>query len=58
VKLSKCKGFAKDYSISVLTGTVILLGLVALAAAAHHAFAMACLIALISITIYFIWRLL
>jgi hypothetical protein len=58
VKLSKCKGFIKDYSTSVLTGLAILLGLVALAASIHHAFAMAGIIALISITIYFIWRLL
>ncbi len=58
MKLSKCKGFIKDYSTSVLTGLAILLGLVALAASIHHAFAMAGIIALISITIYFIWRLL
>ena len=58
MKLSKCKEIVKDYSISVLTGAVILLGIGGLAAGIHHTFAMAGIIALISITIYFIWRLL
>ena len=58
MKLLKCKEIAKDYSTSVLTGLAILLSLVALAASIHHAFAMAGIIALISITIYLIWRLL
>ena len=58
MKLSKCKNLVKDYSISVLTGLVILLGFGALAASIHHMFAMAGIVALISITIYIIWRLL
>lgn len=58
MKLSKCKNLVKDYSISVLTGLVILLGFGALAASIHHMFAMAGIVALISVTIYLIWRLL
>lgn len=58
MKLSKCKKLVKDYSISVLTGLVILLGFGALAASIHHMFAMAGIVALISVTIYLIWRLL
>ena len=58
VKLSKCKQIIKDYSVSVLTGLVILLGFGALAASIHHMFAMAGIIAAISVTIYLIWRLL
>jgi len=58
VKLSKCKKLVKDYSISVLTGLVILLGFGAFAASIHHMFAMAGIVAAISVTIYLIWRLL
>jgi len=58
VKLSKCKNLVKDYSISALTGLAILLGFGALAAGIHHMFAMAGIVALITITIYLIWRLL
>ena len=58
MKLSKCKNLVKDYSISVLTGLAILLGIGALAASIHHMFAMAGIVALISVTIYLIWRLL
>ena len=58
MKLLKCKEIAKDYSISVLTGLAVLLSIGAIAAGIHHAFAMAGIIALISITIYLIWRLL
>ena len=58
MKLSKCKNLVKDYSISVLTGFAILLGIGALAASIHHMFAMAGIVALISVTIYLIWRLL
>lgn len=58
VKLSKCKQIIKDYSVSVLTGLVILLGFGALAASIHHMFAMASIVGAISVTIYLIWRLL
>ena len=58
VKLSKCKQLIKDYSISVVTGLIILLSLGALAASIHHMFAMAGIVAAISVTIYLIWRLL
>ena len=58
MKLSKCKKLVKDYSVSVLTGLVILLGFGALAASIHHAFAMAGIVAAITVTIYLIWRLL
>ena len=58
MKLSKCKKLVKDYSVSVLTGLVILLGFGALAASIHHAFAMAGIVAALSVTIYLIWRLL
>ena len=58
VKLSKCKKLVKEYSVSALTGLVILLGFGALAASIHHMFAMAGIVALISVTIYLIWRLL
>ena len=57
-KLSKCKQLIKDYSISVVTGLIILLGLGALAASIHHMFAMAGIVTAISVTIYLIWRLL
>ena len=46
--------FDDTHGTSVLTGLAILLGLVALAASIHHAFAMAGIIALISVTIYLI----
>ena len=55
-KLLKCKTYVKEYYTSVLTGVVILLGFVALAASMHHSLAIGAIFTAISVTIYCIWR--
>ena len=55
-KLLKCKNNLKQYGHSILTGSVVILGLVALAGAVHHFLAFTLILTLIFLSIYIIWR--
>ena len=55
-KLLKCKNNLKEYGQSILTGSVIILAMVALAGVAHHFLAFSLILILMFLSIYIIWR--
>ncbi len=58
VKLFKCKETVKDYGVSVLVGTAVLLVMLGVATSVHHILMMLGIAALLGITIYSLWRIL
>ena len=56
MKLSKYKEYLKEYGRSILTGTVIMLALTALAGSVHHILAFSLILMLMLLAIYIIWR--
>jgi hypothetical protein len=55
-KSSKFEQDFKDYGISVLTGGVVLLALLAIASTTHHLLTLISISFLLGISIYTIWR--
>jgi hypothetical protein len=55
-KSSKFKEFVIEYKNSVLIGTSILLGLVALASTVHHVITLTSVLFLVGVCIYLLWR--
>ena len=55
-KSSKFKEFVIEYKNSVLIGSSILLGLVALASTAHHIITLMSVLFLVGVCIYLLWR--
>jgi hypothetical protein len=56
VKSSKFKSFLLEYRNSVLIGSCILLGLVALASTVHHVITLTSVLFLVSVFIYLLIR--
>ena len=57
-KSSKFKQHLKDFSVSVLTGGAVLLGLLAVATSMHHFLMLVAISVSLGAVIYLIWRLL
>ena len=57
-KLSKSKEVFKDYTVSVLVGSAVLLGLLALATSIHHTLMLLGIAVLLGIVLYTLWRIL
>ena len=57
-KLSKFKQHLKDFSVSVLTGGAVLLGLLAVATSMHHFLMLVAISVSLGAVIFLIWRLL
>ena len=57
-KLSKFKQHLKDFSVSVLTGGAVLLGLLAIATSMHHFLMLVAISVSLGAVIFLIWRLL
>ena len=55
-KSLKYKEYLKEYGRSILTGSVIILGLVALAGSIHHFLAFSLILSFMLLAIYIIWR--
>jgi phosphatidylserine synthase len=56
-KLSKCKNVMKDYTTSILTGSAVILGLIAIAVSLQHFLTLMSIAMLVGVLIYFIWRI-
>jgi hypothetical protein len=54
-KSSKFNEFLEEYKNSILIGTSILLGLVALASTVHHVITLTAVLFLVSVCIYLLW---
>ena len=57
-KSSKFKQHLKDFSVSVLTGGAVLLGLLAIATSMHHLLMLVAISVSLGAVIFLIWRLL
>jgi|TARA_R110001599_G_C12176534_1_gene653707 hypothetical protein len=57
-KSSKFKQHLKDFSVSVLTGGAVLLGLLAVATSMHHFLMLVAISVSLGAVIFLIWRLL
>ena len=57
-KSSKYKQHAKQYSTSVLTGSVVLLALLAIASTTHYFITLISITFLMGISLYTLWRIL
>ena len=57
-KSSKFKQHLKDFSVSVLTGGAVLLGLLAIATFMHHSLMLIAISISLAAIIFLIWRLL
>tara|TARA_R110000744_G_scaffold213874_1_gene332776 strand:- start:225 stop:410 length:186 start_codon:yes stop_codon:yes gene_type:complete len=57
-KSSKFKQHLKDFSVSVLTGGAVLLGLLAIATSMHHFLMLVAISVALGAVIFLIWRLL
>jgi|TARA_B110000211_G_scaffold145455_1_gene165967 hypothetical protein len=57
-KSSKFKQHLKDFSVSVLTGGAVLLGLLAIATSMHHFLMLVAISVSLGAVIFLIWRLL
>jgi hypothetical protein len=57
-KLSKSKEVFKDYTVSVLVGSAVLLGLLALATSIHHMLMLLGIAVLLGVVLYTLWRML
>ena len=57
-KSSKFKQHLKDFSVSVLTGGAVLLGLLAVATSMHHFLMLVAISISLGAVIFLIWRLL
>jgi len=55
-KSLKFKEFLEEYKNSILIGTSILLGLVALASTVHHVITLTAVLFLVGVCIYLLWR--
>jgi len=56
-KLSKCNRLLKDYGKSILTGSVVMLMLIAVAVSLQHFLTLLSIAVLCGVATYFIWRL-
>jgi hypothetical protein len=57
VKSSKFEQHAKEFSVSVLTGGAVLLGLLAIATSLHHFIMLVGILVAMGCTAYLLWRL-
>jgi|TARA_R100001460_G_scaffold30321_2_gene59832 hypothetical protein len=57
-KLSKSKEVFKDYTVSVLVGSAVLLGFLALATSIHHILMLLGIAILLGVILYTLWRML
>ncbi len=55
VKSSKFKEFLEEYKNSILIGSSILLGLIALASTFHHIIVLVCVLFLVGVCIYLLF---
>lgn len=58
VKSSKFKQYTKEFGVSVLSGGVVLLGLIGIATSIHHFLMLAAVCFSIAVAILLLWRLL
>ena len=56
MKLSKCKKILEEYSVALLTGSAVLLTLVAVASTVHHFITLMSALFLVAVAAYFIWK--
>ena len=57
VKSSKSKQYAKEFSVSVLSGGAVLLGLMAIATSLHHFLMLTSIAFCLGTVIYLLWRI-